>query len=794
MNCSIEIDKTKYFLGYHYGVGEVLSLNIAPQPGMFFVNGETNSVWVWNTLNREWIDTNRVDSGMKGMLTNEVGNSPDDFIPSPQTGVKESYFYVAECDDVDVNPNATPKTITFTHFKNGSSAVSVTFKKTSIVILYWNGDYWETSIIPMNVNWSLLRTEINEIADKVGLYLYKDITIKGNTSPNIFSLEPYIGKEVSVKVSGNFTSFGYRDEALANGYRTLGESEKRGKWVNFYVPETATTFFVFNNTDLGVTTVDVEFRANLATEVLEIDTLKREINEIANKVGLYLYKDITIKGNTSPNIFSLEPYIGKEVSVKVSGNFTSFGYRDEALANGYRTLGESEKRGKWVNFYVPETATTFFVFNNSDLGVTTVDVEFRVNLATEVLEIDTLKREINEIDSKVGYIDLKGESISTVKRFFSLIPYIGKTVMVKVKGYFQNFGYYTDAEFKAYKSLADNKTYDGGYYSFVVPENATDFYVYTDNKGTIVDVEFRANLSADLFLNEVSTKGCVFMSLGDSITTESYYIPKLRDILQPSKYYNLAVAGAWWADREGTVYDGNPQFNGADNNVNNVIGNQVQKIINNPTLYADAPDIIIISAGTNDSENMRVANNATIQEIRSAIDANYKTEAGVIPLTEPTFDENDTYRSYRKTIGGAMRYCVNKLQELFPRAKIYILTPIQGCYASRDYASSIATKQEYISESAKHLGVPVIHVGEECGISADFEYEGAMWNGPTGYHERSGRDLIDGLHPNTNGSKKMADYIALNIVSSFKTNGKIYSVVGSSLSVTGIVDGNTLKL
>ncbi|MBR3609685.1 MAG: SGNH/GDSL hydrolase family protein [Bacteroidales bacterium] len=677
MNCSIEIDKTKYFLGYHYGVGEVLSLNIAPQPGMFFVNGETNSVWVWNTLNREWIDTNRVDSGMKGMLTNEVGNSPDDFIPSPQTGVKESYFYVAECDDVDVNPNATPKTITFTHFKNGSSAVSVTLKKTSIVILYWNGDYWETSIIPMNVNWSLLRTEINEIADKV---------------------------------------------------------------------------------------------------------------------GLYLYKDITIKGNTSPNIFSLEPYIGKEVSVKVSGNFTSFGYRDEALANGYRTIGESEKSGKWVNFYVPETATTFFVFNNTDLGVTTVDVEFRVNLATEVLEIDTLKRDLKEIDSKVGYIDLKGESISTIKRFFSLIPYIGKTVMVKVKGYFQNFGYYTDAEFKTYKSLADNKTYDGGYYSFVVPENATDFYVYTDNKGTIVDVEFRANLSADLFLKEVSTKGCVFMSLGDSITTESYYVPKLRDILQPSKYYNLAVAGAWWADREGTVYDGNPQFNGADNNVNNVIGNQVQKIINNPTLYADAPDIIIISAGTNDSGNMGVANNATIQEIREAIDANYRNEAGVIPITEPTFDENDTYHSYRKTIGGAMRYCVNKLQELFPRAKIYILTPIQGCYASRDYASSIATKQEYISESAKHLGVPVIHVGEECGISADFEYEGAMWNGPTGYHERSGRDLIDGLHPNTNGSKKMADYIALNIVSSFKTNGKIYSVVGSSLSVTGIVDGNTLKL
>lgn len=36
------------------------------------------------------------------------------------------------------------------------------------------------------------------------------------------------------------------------------------------------------------------------------------------------------------------------------------------------------------------------------------------------------------------------------------------------------------------------------------------------------------------------------MSLGDSITTESYYIGKLRQLLAPSKYYNLAVASATW--------------------------------------------------------------------------------------------------------------------------------------------------------------------------------------------------------------------------------------------------------
>ncbi|MBR5323492.1 MAG: DUF5040 domain-containing protein [Muribaculaceae bacterium] len=152
MNSSIDIDKNNHFLGYYYGVAEVLSLNFTPQPGMFFVNGETNSVWMWDALTRMWIDTNRVDSGMKGMLNNDKGNSPSDFVPAPQSGVNESYFYVAECEDCDVNTAAKPKDITFTNFKNGNSSVSVTVRKTSIVSLFWNGTYWETSVVPMNID------------------------------------------------------------------------------------------------------------------------------------------------------------------------------------------------------------------------------------------------------------------------------------------------------------------------------------------------------------------------------------------------------------------------------------------------------------------------------------------------------------------------------------------------------------------------------------------------------------------------------------------------------------------
>lgn len=190
MKNSIDIDKDNRFLGYHYGLGKVLAKPISPQPGMFFINGETNSVWVWDSLTKMWIDTNRVDSGLKGMLTDEKGNSPSDFIPSPQVGVKESYFYMAEHDDVDANPNATPKTIIFTYFKNGANSVSVNIRKTSIVTLFWNGNYWEVKATPfINLDYSVYatKTELNKLDAST-----QQFTISENITVNKFFKELYV--------------------------------------------------------------------------------------------------------------------------------------------------------------------------------------------------------------------------------------------------------------------------------------------------------------------------------------------------------------------------------------------------------------------------------------------------------------------------------------------------------------------------------------------------------------------------------------------------------------------------
>ena len=87
--------------------------------------------------------------------------------------------------------------------------------------------------------------------------------------------------------------------------------------------------------------------------------------------------------------------------------------------------------------------------------------------------------------------------------------------------------------------------------------------------------------------------------LGDSITNvEMRYVSILNSIIKPASYTNVAVPGAKWRDSDNTVYDGAPTIDKPDNNV---LGNQVQKVLNN---NYPAPDIIIMAAGTNDLDTI----------------------------------------------------------------------------------------------------------------------------------------------------------------------------------------------
>ena len=77
----------------------------------------------------------------------------------------------------------------------------------------------------------------------------------------------------------------------------------------------------------------------------------------------------------------------------------------------------------------------------------------------------------------------------------------------------------------------------------------------------------------------------------------------------------------------------------------------------------------------------------------------------------------------RKVFASAFRYSVEKLQTLYPAAKIYICTPIQGYITTRSYAQSKA-KGDYLKLLADRMSLDVIDTFH-CGICDIYEKKDA---------------------------------------------------------------------
>ena len=124
------------FFGYYFGLGAFLSQHPLGMPGSCFLNGETLSLWVWDEINRRWVDSNRVDNWLSGVV-----DDAETFVPEVKDGIKTAYLY----------PTNQSGTVTFTHFTNQEVPLSIEISGTSMVTLYWNGTYWEYMVTPMSL-------------------------------------------------------------------------------------------------------------------------------------------------------------------------------------------------------------------------------------------------------------------------------------------------------------------------------------------------------------------------------------------------------------------------------------------------------------------------------------------------------------------------------------------------------------------------------------------------------------------------------------------------------------------
>lgn len=300
-------------------------------------------------------------------------------------------------------------------------------------------------------------------------------------------------------------------------------------------------------------------------------------------------------------------------------------------------------------------------------------------------------------------------------------------------------------------------------YTFDTSKNAKYVLVYF-YYGADVSVNLQDFFLADGFENidrEISLdesyirsipkewEGKKILTMGDSITAINEndsswprsWRKYFKEIIKPSKLENTAVPGATWTDKEGTIYDGNPVINGPDENKNNVMGNQIEKILRakDPTHpnyskleeYNDF-DVIIMACGTNDTHREIPTN----EEIESNFYSGNDAISNLSALD-------------RKTWTGAMRYCIDTLRRLYPNAQIFVTTPIQKTTGSRYI--DVLEKNIIIKSICKRLSIPVIDT-LECGV-----YDLSC---PTGGQEG---DFNDGLHLSPQGAKKLGRYIANNI-------------------------------
>lgn len=254
-------------------------------------------------------------------------------------------------------------------------------------------------------------------------------------------------------------------------------------------------------------------------------------------------------------------------------------------------------------------------------------------------------------------------------------------------------------------------------------------------------------------------KGLKILTLGDSITAMggvngwTYWI---KQYLIADKVVNVSVAGSTWQDKVASqTYDGNPQ----PSTDGNVMGNQVQKVLNakanGDADYQDF-DVITFSFGTNDSVDFSVQ---TKESVESQFITNYaQNDFTVVPIDNVN----------RQTLAGAMRYGFQKLHEAYPNAVIFMCTPTQECYETFD---SIYKKGDFINFVADRLGAETIDT-RRCGIRNIYESQTTI---DYDHPEQSGAapiqtDLLDGIHTNENGAKKIAKYNAREIMKYFMIN------------------------
>ena len=113
-----------------------------------------------------------------------------------------------------------------------------------------------------------------------------------------------------------------------------------------------------------------------------------------------------------------------------------------------------------------------------------------------------------------------------------------------------------------------------------------------------------------------------------------------------------------------------------------------------------------------------------------------------------TLADDSLGRSYRQTFYGGLRYILEALYREYPYATIIVFTPIQTQRVNRTY-SSLTTIGNALKKMADRYSCICVNGLTDIGIVDLLEPSGS-----------NGTFLADGLHPNSDGKKLLANFTA----------------------------------
>lgn len=194
-----------------------------------------------------------------------------------------------------------------------------------------------------------------------------------------------------------------------------------------------------------------------------------------------------------------------------------------------------------------------------------------------------------------------------------------------------------------------------------------------------------------------NNKICV---IGDSFTAPSTWVNMMCEKLGAYKIANHAVSGGAFSDHDGvpkTAYE------------------QAQEMVAN----SEMPDVILVTLGTNDSNNDR-----TIGDI------SYSNDISTFDLT---------------TFTGGLQACINYLANNYPTAKIYVgWTPMGGLYSTSHDPTPYITRMQTVCMA---YGVQYIET-RTCGVSPLVTAHAAYFEGG-----------VNGGHPTNSGQQRIGEYM-----------------------------------